>query len=477
MDVQESTDFSQEIDQVFKLQQVQALRNRSTSAINRVALLQKLLNWINTNTDTIREAIHADFKKPYPEIDVTEIFVVTSEIKHAIKNLENWMKPKRVPTPLTMLGSKSYIHFEPRGTSLIIAPWNYPFNLAIGPLVSAIAAGCTAIIKPSEMTPNSSSLIRDMVKEVFDKSNVAVFEGEIEISKLLLAKPFDHIFFTGSPSVGKIIMKSAAENLSSVTLELGGKSPALVDSKADLKDAAEKIIWGKFMNCGQTCISPDYVLVHHSLKDKLLEELRKQLKKMYNPSDKGIDNSKDYARIVNSKHLKRLQSLYQDAMLKGAKTYSGGIIEEEELFFEPTILTDLSEDMEVMQEEIFGPILPVISFVELEEAITYINLKPKPLALYVFTNDEYTIKRVFRETSSGGAVANDCVIHFLQVELPFGGVNNSGIGKAHGHCGFLSFTNQKAVLKQRVGMTAIKPMYPPYGLASRKIIQALLKWF
>lgn len=477
MEVQDSSKISQEINHVFKLHKVQALRNRSSSAINRIAVLQKLLNWINSNADDIRNAIHADFKKPYPEIDITEIFVVTSEIKHAIKNLENWMKPKKVSTPLTMLGSKSYIHFESKGTALIIAPWNFPFNLAIGPLVSALAAGCTAILKPSEMTPNSSSLIKKMIEEVFDRNNVAVFEGDVDVAQMLLEKPFDHIFFTGSPAVGKIIMKAAAENLSSVTLELGGKSPALVDSKADIKDAAQKIVWGKFLNCGQTCIAPDYILVHHSLKENLLEELKNQLQKMFNPSNKEIEASKDYARIVNSKHFKRLQDLHVDAEHKGAKTYYGGLVNEEVSYFEPTILTDLSEDMDIMQEEIFGPILPVITYVDLEEAITYINLKPKPLSLYVFTNDEYTIKRVFRETSSGSAVANDCVLQFLQVELPFGGVNNSGIGKAHGHFGFLAFSNQKAVLRQRVGMTAIKPLYPPYGLASRKIIQALLKWF
>ncbi len=477
MEVQENFTLSQAIDHVFELHQIQSKRNRSSSAINRIALLEKLLNWINTHTDVIRTAIHADFKKPYPEIDVTEIFVVTSEIKHAVKNLEAWMKPKRVSTPLTMLGSKSYIHYEPKGTALIIAPWNFPFNLAIGPLVSALAAGCTAILKPSEMTPHCSALIRNMVEEVFDQSHVAVFEGEVDVAQMLLSKPFDHIFFTGSPAVGKKIMKAAAEHLSSVTLELGGKSPALVDSKADLTDAAEKIIWGKFVNCGQTCIAPDYVLVHQSVKDDFLKELKKSLKKMYNASGKGIEKSKDYARIVNSKQLKRLQQQLDDANQKGAKTYYGGIVDEETLFFEPTILTDLSEGMELMQEEIFGPILPILSFLDLEEAITYINLKAKPLALYVFTKDDYTIKRVFRETSSGGAVANDCVLHFLQVELPFGGVNNSGIGKAHGHFGFLAFSNQKSVLKQRIGLTAIKPMYPPYGFASKKIIQALLKWF
>lgn len=465
------------IDQVFALQKAHATKIRNSSANERMALLKKLLDWINKHQEDIRRAIYADFKKPYPEIDISEIFVVTSEIKHAINHLENWMKPKKVSTPLTMLGSSSYIHYEPKGVSLIISPWNYPFNLALGPLVSALSAGCTVIIKPSEITPHTSALIRRLVEETFDKALVAVFEGEIEVAQKLLAKPFDHIFFTGSPAVGKIIMKAAAENLSSVTLELGGKSPAIVDIQADLKDAASKIVWGKFVNCGQTCIAPDYVLVHRAIQIPFLEELKTQILKMYDPSGKGIEKSKDYARIVSTKHLKRLKQLMADAEIKGAQSFFGGYVNEEENFFEPTVLTGVTDDMTILQEEIFGPILPVKPYDDLEEALNYINSKPKPLALYIFSKDNNQIQEVFKNTSSGGAVANDCVLHFLQNELPFGGVNNSGIGKAHGHFGFLAFSNEKAVLKQRIGLTASKPLFPPYGLASKKIIQSLLKWF
>ncbi|MDX5477809.1 MAG: aldehyde dehydrogenase family protein, partial [Cyclobacteriaceae bacterium] len=319
--------------------------------------------------------------------------------------------------------------------------------------------------------------IRRLVEETYDQSQVAVFEGEVDVAQKLLTKPFDHIFFTGSPGVGKIIMKAAAEHLSSVTLELGGKSPAVVDAKADIQDAAEKIIYGKFVNCGQTCIAPDYVLVHIAVKDALLEALKNAIHKMYDPADKGVEKSKDYARIVNLKHLKRIKHLLADAEIKGAQIFFGGYVSEEDNFFEPTILTGLSEEMEIMQEEIFGPILPIITYANMEEAIRYINLKPKPLALYGFSKDQYIINRLFTETSSGGAVANDCVLHFLHHELPFGGVNNSGIGKAHGHHGFLAFSNEKAVLKQRIGLTASKPLFPPYGIAGKKIIDSLLKWF
>lgn len=467
----------QQIDEVFSRQKLQAVKMRNSTSLLRIALLKKLLEWIKQNQENIRRAVHADFKKPYPEIDISEIYVVTSEINHAIKHLEGWMKPKKVPTPMTMLGSKSHIQYEPKGTTLIIAPWNYPFNLALGPLVSALSAGCTAIIKPSELTPHTSALIRRLVEETFDKSLVAVFEGEVEVSQMLLAKPFDHIFFTGSPAVGKIIMKAAAEHLSSVTLELGGKSPAIIDSQTDLKDAAEKIAYGKFLNCGQTCIAPDYVLVHESLKEAFLIKLKEQIEKMYNPGKKGIEKSKDYARIVNQKHFQRIKNLLADADQKGANTFVGGSYNVSENYFDPTVITGLSEDMDVMQEEIFGPLLPVLGFTELEEAINYINLKPKPLALYIFSNNKYTIKTVLKETSSGGTVINDCALHFLQNELPFGGVNNSGIGKSHGYFGFLAFSNEKAVLKQRIGMTATKPLFPPYGIINQKIIDSLLKWF
>jgi aldehyde dehydrogenase (NAD+) len=466
-----------QIDEVFSAQKSQALKMRNSTSLLRIALLKKLLEWINQNQEDIRRAVHADFKKPYPEIDVSEIYVVTSEIKHAIKHLEGWMKSKKVPTPLTMLGSKSYIQYEPKGTTLIIAPWNYPFNLALGPLVSALSAGCTVVIKPSEMTPHTSALIRRLVEETFDKSLVAVFEGEIEVSQLLLAKPFDHIFFTGSPAVGKIIMKAAAEHLSSITLELGGKSPAIIDSKTDISDAAEKVVYGKFLNCGQTCIAPDYVLVHESVKEAFLTKLTEQIEKMFNPGKKGVEKSKDYSRIVNQKHFQRIKHLVIDANQKGAETYLGGSYIEAENYFEPTIITHMTEDMDLMQEEIFGPVLPVVGFADMEEAINYVNLNPKPLALYIFSNNKDTIKRVLKETSSGGAVINDCALHFLQNELPFGGVNNSGIGKSHGYYGFLAFSNEKGILRQRIGMTASKPLFPPYGIISQKIIDSLLKWF
>ncbi|MCH7398621.1 aldehyde dehydrogenase family protein [Belliella sp. DSM 107340] len=470
-------EINQLIDHTFSLQKSKSISLRESSSQHRIKQLENLSGWIKNHHEDIRKAIHADFKKPYPEIDITEIFVVTSEIKNAIKNLQDWMKPKKVSTPLTLLGTSSYIQYEPKGTSLIIAPWNYPFNLAIGPLISALAAGCNAIIKPSEMTPHASALIRRMIEELFEPDTVAVFEGDLEVSQHLLSKPFDHIFFTGSPSVGKIIMKAAAENLTSVTLELGGKSPAIIDKDIDLQDAAAKVAWGKFVNCGQTCIAPDYILVHSDVQSEFVNALRNELHKMYDPHKKGIENSSDYARIVNDKHLNRLSYLLSDAISKGAKIDFGGRILPKDNYFEPTLLTAITENMDVSQEEIFGPILPIIAYNKTDDAISYLNSRPKPLALYAFSNNQEVIDSILLQTSSGGVVANDCVIHFLHHDLPFGGVNNSGIGKAHGHHGFLAFSNEKAILKQRKGLTSSKSLYPPYGFAGKKITEALLKWF
>lgn len=466
-----------EIDIVFNSQQSKSILLRSTNAAERIRQLEKLQDWIKSHLEDIRKEIYADFKKPYPEIDSSEIFVVTSEIKHTIKNLSSWMQPKQVSTPMTMLGSESHIQYEPKGSTLIISPWNYPFNLALGPLVSALAAGCTAVIKPSELTPHTSALIKRMIEEIYEPELVAVFEGEVEVAEYLLSKPFDHIFFTGSPAVGKVVMKAAAAHLTSVTLELGGKSPAIIDSKVDIQDAASKIVWGKFVNCGQTCIAPDYLLVQASVKNELLEAIQKKIIEMYDPQSKGVEQSKDYARIVNDRHLKRLKDLLEDANHKGANTAVGGEIKEDQNYFEPTVLTDVTDDMQLMEEEIFGPILPIMTYSNTTEAIHYINNKPKPLALYVFSNSKEVAETILKQTSSGAAVVNDCVVHFMQNELPFGGVNNSGMGKAHGHFGFLTFSNEKAVLKQRVGFTPSKALYPPYNYVGKKISQALLKWF
>lgn len=462
---------------LFQKQLAKAQRLRISTADERIAKLKKIRSWIKAHQSDIRSALWQDFNKPAPETDLNEIFPVTSEINHAIKNLKSWMSPKKVSTPLPMIGTSAYIHFEPKGRSLIISPWNFPFNLTIGPLVSAIAAGCTAIIKPSEYSPKTSELIAQMIKELFDEDEITVCLGEVEISSELLQLPFDHIFFTGSPAVGKIVMKAAAQHLSSVTLELGGKSPVIIDSSADLKDAAQKIIWGKFVNCGQTCIAPDYIVVHEDKKEEFILQATVQLQTYYDPTFKGIDKSPDYARIINQKHFERLEGMLMDATDKGAKIVFGGKTDSSSRYFEPTLLADVNPQMSVLQEEIFGPILPILTFKTLQEAIDLINSHPKPLALYYFGESPTHSKKVLEETSSGNMVINDCVLHFLHNELPFGGVNNSGIGKAHGYHGFLAFSNEKGVLKQRVGYNNVTLLRPPYGIKAKQIISSLIKWF
>lgn len=466
-----------QIDKVFDSQKHHSISLRKSTVDERLGHIRRLHDWILSHKEDIRKALFADYRKPFTETDITEIYPVLSEAKHYIKNLGQWMKSKRVPTPITFFGTKAHIQYEPKGSSLIISPWNYPFNLSVNPLVTAIGSGCTCVVKPSEMTPHTSALIRGMVGELFNEDHVAVVEGGIEASQLLLSKPFDHIFFTGSPTVGKVVMKAAAEHLGSVTLELGGKSPCIIAEDADLKDAAEKVAATKFLNCGQTCVAPDYALIHHSKCDPFLQYVREAIDSMFKSGKKGVEKSPDYSRIVNERHFTRIMQLLQDANRKGAKIEIGGKSIPEENFLEPTVLVDVNLDMLVMQEEIFGPILPVMTYENLEQALAMVNEMPKPLALYAFSANSRTIRHIFEQTSSGASVANDCALHFMQPELPFGGVNNSGIGKSHGHFGFLEFSNQKAVLNQRVGFTVAKPLFPPYNLAKKKMIEGLLKWF
>jgi aldehyde dehydrogenase (NAD+) len=450
---------------------------RSSTLVERKERLLKLLNWITTHQEAIHEALWLDFNKPAIEVDLNEIFPVTSEIKHCLKNLSNWMRPQPQPTPLPMLGTSAFVVAEPKGRALLISPWNFPFNLAIGPLVSALAAGCPAILKPSEYAPHTAQLVQDLVSDLFAPHEVAVCLGEKEVASELLGLPFDHIFFTGSPAIGKIVMRAAAQHLSSVTLELGGKSPVILDASADLKDAAEKLIWGKFVNCGQTCIAPDYILVPEDKKDIFIGHAREVLTRYYDPEEKGIMQSPDYARLINAKHFDRIRQLLEDSLRKGAQVEAGGELDEETRYVAPTLISNISEDMLVFQEEIFGPILPILTYSHLNDALALIHSQPKPLALYFFGKDESRAKRVMAETSSGNLVINDCVLHFLHSELPFGGVNNSGIGKAHGKYGFLAFSNEKGVLKQRIGFNNVSLLRPPYGLRVKKLIATMMKWF
>lgn len=468
---------SDDVLKVFQEKKTAFNKLKLQSVRKRKARLNKLRNWIKANREAIRQAMQADFRKPAAEVDTTEILPVLDEIKQALENLDRWTKPKKVDAPLTMLGTRSSIMYEPKGVCLIISPWNYPFNLSAGPLVSALAAGNTVILKPSEMTPHSSALIKKMSEEIFTENEVTVIEGGTQASQELLKLPFDHIFFTGSPSIGKIVMKAAAENLTSVTLELGGKSPTIVTQSANAKEAAQRIAVTKFINNGQTCIAPDYILVHQHVVADLINHLKEQIPALFGSFTKNIADSPDYARIVNEKHFARLSDLLREAESKGAKVETGGEMDFSQRFIHPVVLSNVSRQSRIMEEEIFGPILPILTYNSLDEAIEYVNSKPKPLALYIFGTSRSEINRIKNETSSGSVCINDCAIQFLHPYLPFGGVNTSGIGKSHGHAGFLAFTNEKPVLLQRSGLTTFGFFYPPYTRGVQRIIDLVLKLF
>ncbi|HEX9826696.1 MAG TPA: aldehyde dehydrogenase family protein, partial [Flavobacteriaceae bacterium] len=356
---------------------------------------------------------------------------------------------------------------------LIMSPWNFPINLTFGPLVSAIAAGNTVLLKPSEMTPNASKVMSEIVEEVFCEDEVLLIEGDAETAQELLKLPFNHIFFTGSPAIGKLVMKAASEHLASVTLELGGKSPVIIDDSVNLERTVKKIIFGKFLNAGQTCIASDYVLIKDTIKDEFVSLFSKYLKVFYSENP---ETSSSLCRIVNQKHFERLKAHLKDAISKNAVIVVGGSYNEEDCFLEPTLISDLPENASLLQEEIFGPILPLVTYKTMEEAVTYINAKEKPLALYIFSKNKKQIDFILSNTRAGSTAINHNLVQFLNPNLPFGGSNNSGIGKSHGFFGFQEFSNQRSVLRQHT-FGAIDLLYPPYNKLKQKIVDLTIKWF
>lgn len=469
----ETNTLDAEVRRVFEKQFDTAIRLRRSTAEERILKIKKLKAAVLAHTEALQQAMYKDFRKPAVEVDLTEILPVVAEANDAVRKVKKWMRPQGVwPTILTG-GLKSYIQYEPRGRCLIIAPWNYPVNLCFVPLVSAIAAGNTAILKPSEMTPHTSAVLVKIVKETFAEDEVAIFEGDASTSTALLALPFDHIFFTGSPAVGKIVMAAAAKNLTSVTLELGGKSPTIIDETADIDLAARNILWGKFTNGGQTCIAPDYIYVHESVKTAFVEKASAALKNAYGSSDAEQARSPCLTHVVNQRHTQRVAGMLDDAKARGATVVSGGGVDVADQWVAPTLLTNVPKDARVMTEEIFGPLLPILGYSKLQTVIDEINANPKPLALYVWSRNEANIQKVMKETSSGGACINHTVVHYLHGNLPFGGVNNSGIGSAHGHFGFKAFSHERAVVRTRFMVAKI--FFPPYSGFMKKMIGMLMK--
>jgi aldehyde dehydrogenase (NAD+) len=459
---------------LFARQQAARWRVAASTAHQRQAKLRALLEALMARRDEARAALAADFRKSPEEVDLTELYPVIAEIKDALRHLPRWMKPRKVPTPMGLFGSAGTIVHEPRGVVLIISPWNYPIYLTLGPLVSALAAGNCAILKPSELTPHTTAFLRDLLAGLFPEEEVVLVEGDAKAAQALLALPFDHIFFTGSPAVGRVVMKAAAEHLASVTLELGGKSPVLVDADANLREAARKIAWGKCLNAGQTCVAPDYVLVHERVHDALVEELKAALTSFYGADATARKASPDLARIIHDRHFDRIRNLLDTS---SARIAFGGESDAGERYVAPTLLTDVDPSAPILSEEIFGPLLPILKVPDMNAAVAYVNARPKPLALYVFSGHRARAEALIARTTAGGSCVNDTVLHFAHTGLPTGGVNTSGFGKAHGIHGFQAFSNARGVLRQRTRFSAIQLMYPPYTGFVRRMVDLTLKYF
>ena len=426
------------IEELIKKQRAFFSKNNTKDVSFRLKNLLKFRAGIRKYEKKITDALWTDLHKSYEEAYLTEISIVTAEIDTHIKHIRKWASPKRVITPLHVLPSSSSIIHEPLGLALIIAPWNYPFQLLMNPLVGAISAGCCAILKPSPYTPTVAQVMEEMIKEVFPENYIAVVQGGRNVNSMLLEKRFDMIFFTGSPMLGKIVMKAASQHLTPLVLELGGKSPCIVDKGANVKLAAKRIAWGKTINAGQTCIAPDYVFVHSSLKEKLIKEMGLSIDAMFG---KDIRKSNYFPRIVNKQAFERLKNLMQHGTIR-----YGGETDEAERFIAPTIIDDIKPEYPVMNEEIFGPILPVMTYDNIDEAIKYISENEKPLAFYYFGKNGKA-REVFHKTTSGGGCVNDTLMHITNKNLPFGGVGNSGMGKYHGRESFLAFSNRRSVVK------------------------------
>lgn len=422
----------------------------------RIKQLKTLKKIIKENEKEILQALKDDLGKSNFEAYATEIGLVYDEINLHIKNVRKWSKREKRSSPIVYYPSKSYIYKEPYGVTLIIGPFNYPFQLVIAPLIGAISAGNTAIIKPSETTINTARLLEKIINENFDKGYIRVVNplGGKEVVSYLLDLPFDYIFFTGSVRVGKIVMEKAAKNLTPITLELGGKSPCIVDRDANINLAAKRIVWGKFLNAGQTCVAPDYLFLHKDIKDKFLRTLVKEIKTQFGEI---IKESPDYPRVVNTISLGRFSNYLNDGDI-----YFGGEIDKDQLYMDPTILTNVKLDSSVMTDEIFGPILPVIEFENLDETISIINHREKPLALYYFSESNKNIEYIIERTSAGGVTINDTIIHVANGNLPFGGVGPSGLGKYHGKDSFNTFTHSKSVMK-RGTFIEFKVRFAPYN--------------
>jgi len=439
--------------QLIQQQQAYFQTGETRSVQFRLKQLRKLRDVVVQNEALIFEALKTDLHKSEFESYATEIGFVLEELSYHIRNLKKWAKPRRVKNPITNFPASSYITFEPKGNVLIMAPWNYPFQLVFVPLIGAIAAGNTVLVKPSEISVATAKAIKKMLNHAFESNYIEVVIGGPETGKALLEQEFDHIFFTGSQRVGKIVLESAASKIIPVTLELGGKSPCIVDEFVNVKQTARRIIWGKLINAGQTCIAPDYLLVHENIKSELLKELVGAIQQFYGESPEEND---EYPRIISKTEMERLVSL-----LKDADIYYGGHYNKETRYFEPTILNHVTFELAVMQSEIFGPILPVVNYKNLDQLLEMLKMRPDPLALYLFSKNRKHVKKILNQVPAGGVTINDTIMHFANNKLPFGGTGSSGMGKYHGQHSFELFSNTKPVVYKATWLD-IPLRYPPF---------------
>ena len=474
IDVGSVQDWRGEIRRLFDLQAGSRWAVARSTAPDRRKKLQRLRVALDKHRGAIAEGIRRDFGRAADESELIEIHPSFEEINFAIAHLTEWMRPEAIEAPILLADTASEIRWEPKGQVLILAPWNYPLFLTLGPLVGAIAAGNVVILKPSEKVPETNRALRAALSDAFREDEVAMVEGEAPVAEALLELPFDHVFFTGSTRVGKVVMAAAAKTLASVTLELGGKSPAIVAPDAAVVRAAQAITWGKFINVGQTCVAPDYALVQEGQRQAFLDGVRTAIERSYGPESAWATNP-ELARLVDPAAFTRVKGLVDDAVQRGAKLVVGGQSNAAERFLAPTVLIDVPADAPLLQEEIFGPVLPVVTYRTFEDALAYVRNRPKPLALYVFSRKGSTIDATLAETTSGGVCVNNTLLHLANPGLPFGGIGPSGTGNYHGRAGFRTFSHERAVLRQQ-GNPMARWLAPPYGSRMNRIVMRLARW-
>lgn len=455
--------------ELFDRQHARRARVAASTPRERADKLRRLGAVIRAHRGEIAEAMRVDFGKHPDESELTDIQLILAELNYAISHLGGWMKPKRVRTPVWVGLGSSEVRYEPQGVVLILGAWNFPFALLIGPLVPAIAAGNCVILRPSEKVPHTNAVLAKIVAEAFEPDEIALVEGGVSTAEALLELPFDHIFFTGSVGVGKRIMAAASKTLASCTLELGGKSPAIVDVSADVDVAAERLVWGKFTGAGQACVAPDYVFVHRSRRADLVSAMQRTLVRFYGETEDDRARSADFSRVVDASSVARLARLVEDAARRGATVVTGGRWDAATRYVAPTILTDVPHDAAVMEDEIFGPVLPVLDYDDLDEVFHFIRTRGKPLALYMFSRDKAAVSRVLANTTAGGTTVNNALVHLANPNLPFGGVGSSGFGSYHGLAGFKAFSHERSVFVQK--MSGASMYYPPYGPRTRRLVE------